>query len=346
VPRAASRHGVAGESRHLRTTPLSALSGRDSIYGLPVPGALLVFAPVNEEPLISLFFAAAAEGVSRTNAPTGGKFALSREEVFQLAKDYGPKALGAILILIAGLFVARWVGKLVSGALNRRDMEPPVRLLMVRLAKLVVVLLALLMAIQQLGFQLLPLVAGLSVAGVGVGLAMQGVLSNLVAGLTIIFVKKFRVGEYIEINGVQGQVEMIELFSTTLIHPDRSRILIPNRKIVGEIIHNYGIIRQANLSVGVGYDTDLNRALEIINDILRTNPRVLKDPAPGVGTSALADSSIVIAIKPWTALADFGAAQAEINKAVIERFREAEIQIPFPQREVRLVSSPELKSAA
>jgi len=293
--------------------------------------------------------AAADAGVAVTNNATasrmGGRI-LTREEIFQLAKDYGPRAVGAIIVFVVGLVIARWVGKFVMAALSKRDMEPPVRMLMVRFAKLFVLLLALLMAIQQLGFQLLPLIAGLGVAGVGVGLAMQGVLSNLVAGLTIIFVKPFRVGEYIEINQVEGQVEIIELFSTTLIHPDLSRVVVPNRKIVGEILHNYGKIRQANLSVGVGYDTDLNAALQIIRDILHENPRVLKQPAPGVGTSSLGDSSIVIAIKPWTALPDFGPAQAEINKAVIEKFREAGIQIPFPQREIRLLPGSETKSAA
>jgi small conductance mechanosensitive channel len=200
---------------------------------------------------------------------------------------------------------------------------------------------------ENLEIRLWPLMAGLGVAGVGVGLAMQGVLSNLVAGLTIIFVKSFRVGEYIQINNVQGQVDTIELFSTTLLHADRSRVIVPNRKIVGEIIHNYGKIRQVDLSVGVGYDTDLNRALEIIRDILNRNPRVLKDPAPAVGTATLADSSIVLAIKPWTSVADYGAVQGEITKAVVERFREAEIQIPFPQREVRIVSGagPEVAAA-
>jgi small conductance mechanosensitive channel len=184
------------------------------------------------------------------------------------------------------------------------------------------------------------------VAGVGVGLAMQGVLSNLVAGLTIIFVKPFRVGEYIEIVGVEGQVDTIELFSTSLVHPDRSRVVVPNRKIVGEIIHNYGKIRQLNLSVGVAYDTDLNKALAIVSDILERSPRTLKEPVPVIGTATLADSSIVIAIKPWTTLAEFGPAQAEVNKAVIERFREAGISIPFPQREIRLLPGADLKSVA
>jgi small conductance mechanosensitive channel len=179
-----------------------------------------------------------------------------------------------------------------------------------------------------------------------VGLAMQGVLSNLVAGLTIIFVKKFRVGEYIEINGVHGQVDNIELFSTTLIHPDLSRIIIPNRKIVGEIIHNYGKIRQLDLSVGVAYDTNLNQALEVIRGILARNVRVLKDPAPVLGTATLADSSIVLAIKPWVTLGDFGPAQAEINQEVVEKLKTAGISIPFPQREIRVLGNAPLRSAA
>jgi small conductance mechanosensitive channel len=288
---------------------------------------------------------AAVNAGSKTNAAPF-KIPLTREEIFTLTKDYGPKAVAAVIILIVGLLIARRVGKIMAATLAKRDMEPPVRMLFIRIAKLFVMLIAILAAVQQLGVELWPLIAGLGVAGVGVGLAMQGVLSNLVAGLTIIFVKPFRVGEYIQINNVEGQVDLIELFSTTLIHPDLSRVVIPNRKIVGEILHNYGKIRQASLSVGVAYDTDLNRAIEIIRDILARNPRVLKSPAPGVGTATLADSSIVLAIKPWMALADFAPAQAEINKAVVEAFRAAEIEIPFPQREIRLLPGADLKSVA
>jgi small conductance mechanosensitive channel len=313
---------------------------------------LLRFALVDAQPLTSWLLAAAGPSLAATNNPAGtntvgtGKFLLTRDEAFKLATDYGPKALGALLIIIAGLFIARWVGNILMHGLNKREMEPPLRMLLVRFAKLLVLLLAFMMGIQQLGFQLLPLVAGLGVAGVGVGLAMQGVLSNLVAGLTIIFVKKFRVGEYIEINGVHGQVDTIELFSTTLARADRSRLLIPNRKIVGEIIHNFGYVRRADLAVGVSYDTDLNRAISVIRGILSRNPRVLKDPEPAIGTSELADSAIVIAIKPWSSVADFGSMQAEVNKAVVEGLREAGIQMPFPQREVRLLGDSGIKAGA
>ena len=172
----------------------------------------------------------------------------NREAILGFLKQYGLNILVAVMFLIGGLIVGRWLGALTLRQLNKRDMEPPIRMLLVRIVKLLVLILTLLLIADNLQIKLLPLIAGLGIAGVGVGLAMQGVLSNLVAGLTIIFVKSFRVGEYIEIAGVHGQVHAIELFSTTLVHADRSRIVVPNRKIVGEIIHNYGVIRQADLS--------------------------------------------------------------------------------------------------
>ncbi len=183
------------------------------------------------------------------------------------------------------------------------------------------------------------LIAGISVAGVGVGLAMQGVLGNLIAGLTIVFTKPFRFGEYIEIAGVQGQVTSIELFTTTLLHPDQSRVVIPNRKIVGEILHNYGFIRQLNLSVGVAYGTNIDNALNVVRSVLAKNSRVLKEPVPVVGVTMLADSSINISIKPWTAVADYAPAQAEIYQAIVEQFRTNHISIPYPQREVRTLGA-------
>ena len=163
--------------------------------------------------------------------------------------------------------------------------------------------------------------------------------SNLFAGLTIIFTKPFRFGEYIEIAGVQGQVTNIELFTTTLLHSDQSKIVIPNRKIIGEILHNYGHIRQLDLSVSVAYGTNLTNAINVIRGVLSQNNRVLKEPAPVIGVSLLADSSVNIAIKPWTAVADFGPAQAEIYQAIAEQFRASGITIPFPQREIRMLGA-------
>jgi small conductance mechanosensitive channel len=119
-----------------------------------------------------------------------------------------------------------------------------------------------------------------------------------------------------------------------------SRVVVPNRKIVGEIMHNYGNVRQLDLSVGVAYGTDLNDATAIVRGVLGANPRVLKEPVAIVGVTMLADSSINIAVKPWVKVDDFVLAQAEIVQAVAEQLRAANISIPFPQREVRLLNNP------
>jgi small conductance mechanosensitive channel len=184
---------------------------------------------------------------------------------------------------------------------------------------------------------LLPLLAGLGVAGAGIALAMQGVLGNLAAGLTIIFTRPFKVGEYISIADEEGTLEEIKLFSTVLSHPDRSRIVIPNRKIVGEILHNYGTLRQLDVLVGVAYDTDIKQALQTIRDLLAAHPKILREPEPVIRVLTLADFSVQIAIRPWVTVADFIDASSEITQTVLETFRERGIRIPFPQREVRLL---------
>jgi small conductance mechanosensitive channel len=261
----------------------------------------------------------------------------TRSALLDLAILYGPRVLAAVLIIAVGFVVGRWVGRALDRLLRRLDLDVTVRTLVVRVAHLLVLLLFAIMALQNLGVELLPLIAGLGIAGAGIALALQGVLGNLAAGLTIIFTRPFRVGEYISIAGEEGLVESISLFSTILGHPDRSRVVIPNRKIVGEILHNYGTIRQLALTVGVAYDTDVGAALAVIEDVLSRNPRVLREPAPLVRVSALADSSVGIAVGPWVPVTDYGAAAGELNREILEALRAKDIVIPFPQREVRLL---------
>jgi small conductance mechanosensitive channel len=263
--------------------------------------------------------------------------AYAKKTAIELAIQFGPKLLVALLILVAGYYVGRWVGKLVDSMLAKLGLDEPLRVLLVRIVRILVLGLFFIMALQNLGVQLLPLIAGLGVAGAGVALAMQGVLGNLAAGLTIIFTRPFHVGEYISIVDEEGTVEDIKLFNTVLSHPDRSRIVIPNRKIVGEILHNFGTLRQLDVIVNVAYDTDIRQALATIQDLLRQHPKILQEPEPFIRVLALADSSVQIAIRPWTAAADFYVTAGEVTQAVLETFRERGIQIPFPQREVRLL---------
>ncbi|SDH92584.1 mechanosensitive ion channel family protein [Propionivibrio dicarboxylicus] len=256
-----------------------------------------------------------------------------------MAVRFGPKLVVALVILFIGHLLGRWVGRLVERLLVRLKFEAPVRVLLVRTAHLIVFGFFIIMALQNLGVELLPLIAGLGVAGAGVALAMQGILGNVAAGLTIIFTRPFHVGDYLSIGTEEGEVLDVTLFSTTLGHTDRSKVIIPNRKIVGEIMHNYSNMRQLDLVVGVAYDTNLEAAFRLINGILSANPRVLPEPAPVVAVSQLAEFAVAISVRPWVRVPDYVAASGEINRAILETFRAEGVEIPVPQQEVRMLGA-------
>src|SRR5437773_1800740 len=252
---------------------------------------------------------------------------------------YGFQVLGAIVILAIGFLLAGWLAKTADRRFQKQQMEPPMRSLMVRVIKIIVLLMAFVVALDKFGFSIAPLVAGIGVAGLGVGFAMQGVLGNLMAGLTIIFTKPFRVGEYIEINEEKGDVSMITLSSTILVHPDHSRVIIPNRKIVGEILHNFGTMRQLHLAVHVPHHADLNQALEACRQIVDANIRVLKDPIPSLGIGAVAAGGIKLTVEPWVRVVDVVPAEAEIYQGLVEAFRTRRIGVPVTAHEVRMLEA-------
>jgi small conductance mechanosensitive channel len=247
------------------------------------------------------------------------------EQLLGIAVTYGPRTLVAALMLLAGYFAGQWAGRVAGRSIERYGIEPPVRALLESAARILVFGLFVIMALQNIGVELLPLVAGLGVAGAAIALAMQGVLGNIAAGLTIIFSKPFRVGDYVSIVGVHGEVLDIRLSSTTLGHADLSRVVVPNRKIVGEILHNHGRIRQLAIEVGVPYEADVEDAIDTAQAVLRANPRVLRDPVPGVGIARLGDTGVTLSITPWVAVNDYGAAGGEINQALLQAFRNRKI---------------------
>jgi len=262
-----------------------------------------------------------------------------RSTAIDLGMKFGPKLVVAILILVAGYAAGRWAAGATTRMLARLQLDAPVRRLIERVVQVLVLALFTVMALQNLGVELLPLIAGVGVAGAGIALAMQGVLGNVVAGLTIIFTRPFRVGDYISIAKEEGEVLDISLSSTVLGHPDRSRVVVPNRKIVGEILHNYGTLRQLSVVVGVAYGTDLGAARRVIEELLQANPRVLSDPAPVISVLRLDDSRVAIGVAPWVKVPDFAAASGEINEAIVEAFGRRGIVIPPPQREIRMLAA-------
>jgi small conductance mechanosensitive channel len=259
--------------------------------------------------------------------------------LIDLAIRFGPKLLVATLILVAGGVVAGWVARASGRALAKFDLEPPLRALLARVARVAVIALFLILALQNLGVELLPLIAGLSVAGAGLALATQGVLSNLVAGLTIIFTKPYRVGDYVAIVGVEGRVDEITLFNTVLAHADRSRVVVPNRKIVGEILHNYGRIRQSSASVQVAHGGDLGVALRAIGEVVAADARLLRDPPPLVQVAALSAAGVEIAVRPWVAVADYGLVESDLYVAIVAALGARGVAIAHPQLEVRMLGA-------
>lgn len=259
-----------------------------------------------------------------------------RDTLIDLAVRYGFQVLGAVVILVAASIAGRLAGRAIDRWLAEKQFEPPMRKLAARLVWVVVMLLAAVMALDRFGFQIAPLVAGLGVAGLGITFALQGVLSNVMAGLTIIFTKPFRTGEYIEVVSVHGEVTEISIFSTILTHADRSRVVIPNRKIVGEILHNYGSVRQMHLTLGVAHGVDTARAVALAREVVEANARALKQPPAVIGIKSLGDSGISITVDPWVAVVDYIAASAEIYQGLVERFRAERIELSIPGQ-LRLV---------
>jgi len=263
----------------------------------------------------------------------------TQELVVEILTRYGIQLLAALAILVAGLLIARWLGNIADARFEKTQMEPPMRILLVRTIKIIVFVLAFLVALDKFGFSVAPLVAGIGVAGLGAGLALQGVFSNLVAGLTIIFTKPFRVGEYIEIVGVRGDVSAIDLSTTTLIQADLSRVIVPNRKIVGEILHNFGTMRQLTLTIRVPHTTDLNAAVQAAQQIAMQSARVLKDPAPSAGIASVDDSGIKISVWAWVRVVDVIPAEPELYQSFVEAFRARGIGNPVAAHEVKLLDA-------
>jgi small conductance mechanosensitive channel len=268
-----------------------------------------------------------------------------KSTALDLSIRFGPKLLAAMVIFALGVTVSRWMSVVLTRALERIQLEPPVRSLLARIVRTIVLGVFMIMALQNLGVELLPLIAGLGVLGAGVALAMQGLLSDVAAGLSIIFSRPFRVGEYISVVDEEGTVEDISLFSTTLAHPDGSQVVIPNRKIVGEIYHNFGTTRELSISVGVAYDTDFDRAIAAIEQVLRANRRVLQEPVPLVQPIRLADSSVEMAVRCSVAVPDYIPARGELTRAIVEVCRERGIAIPFPRRDVHVIGDALLRDA-
>jgi len=259
--------------------------------------------------------------------------------VTDLLVRYSFQVLAALAIFGVGLLCARVVGRLIARSLARTAIELHLQRLLVRIGKVLVLLFTVIIALDKFGVQVTALVAGISVAGVAASFAVQGVLANVAAGLSIMLSHHFRIGDYIEIGTVRGQVQAIDLSMTVLRTLEDARVIVPNRRIVGEVIYNYTAERRVPLAVTLAYGQNLDEVLRVIHEVLAGNPRVLTTPVPEVGITRLDDTGILITLRPWCRAEEYWPVHYEVYRAVLDRFAERRIALAVPRQEVRLLGA-------
>ncbi len=253
---------------------------------------------------------------------------------------YGLKIIGAILILIVGRIIAGIGRKTVTRLLEKSKTDPAVVSFVSSLTYVLILTLAVLAALAKFGIQTASFVAILGAAGFAVGFALQGSLGNFAAGVLILVLRPFKVGDYIMGAGEAGTVKAIRLFTTELATPDNVKIMIPNGKLFGDTIKNVSgyDTRRIDLVIGIAYDSDIQRAHDVIADLIAQDERILKDPAPQIAVSELADSSVNLVVRPWVASQDYWAVRFALTRNIKEGFDQNGIEIPFPQRVVHTVA--------
>ena len=260
-------------------------------------------------------------------------------ETVDLAVQYGLDVVGALIILIGGWVAAGWVRRKLLRVLERTPRVDqtlrPVIASVVRYAILVFVLIAVL---AQFGVQTTSIIALLAAGGLAIGLALQGTLQNIAAGIMLLFLRPFRVGEYIDAEGLAGTIEEIGLFTTQMRTYDGIYLEVPNAKIWNRAITNYSRVeaRRLDLVVGIGYQDDIDKALAAMMDLLVKDERVNDDPEPQVMVKELGDSSVNLNLRCWIAPGDYWSLRFDLTKAIKQRLDAEGITIPFPQRDVHL----------
>jgi len=228
----------------------------------------------------------------------------------------------------------------VKNLLEKTSTDASIISFVTRLIYVLILIFSLIAALAKFGIQTTSFVAVLGAAGLAVGLALQGSLANFAAGILLLMLRPFKVGDYINGAGEAGTVKEISLFTTILTTPDNVKIIVPNGKLFGDTIKNISAYdtRRLDLEVGIGYSSDIQKAFNIIHLLIKADSRVLDDPVVQIAVSELADSSVNLIIRPWVKKEDYWPLKFDLTRKIKEAFEEDGIEIPFPQRTVHIVS--------
>ncbi len=258
--------------------------------------------------------------------------------IVNLVSTWGLKVLGALALLFLGRIAAGWTRRIVRKALIAANVDATLVPFIAGVAYYVIMIAVMVAVLGLVGIQTASLLAILGAAGLAIGLALQGTLSNVSSGVMLLVFRPFQVGDYIEAGGTAGSVQAIGLFSTTLNTPDNVRILVPNSSVYGQTIKNYAAndTRRNDIVIGISYDDDIGLAAETIKRVLAADERVLPEPEPVVAVSELGDSSVNLVVRPWCKKEDYWGLRFDLLRTLKEQLEAAGCSIPYPQRDVHL----------
>ena len=260
------------------------------------------------------------------------------DKILEMISLYGVKVLTALVVFIVGRWISKGVRKLITRMMNKADVDPIIVGFTSNIAYIALLMFVVIAALGQLGIQTTSFIAILGAAGLAIGLALQGSLSNFAAGFLMVIFRPFNVGDYIEGAGMEGTVEQIQIFTTTLVTLDNKTVIIPNAKLTGDNIINWTVkgTRRVDMVFGIGYGDDIDIARQVIEGVLAKDDRILKDPAIQISVAELGDSSVNFVVRPWVKCDDYWDVYMDTTENIKKAFDAGNVNIPFPQRDVHL----------
>jgi small conductance mechanosensitive channel len=264
------------------------------------------------------------------------------DTAIDLLLTWGISVIGAIALLIVGRIVAGWIRNSITKGLTKANTDASLIPFFASMAYYVVLAVVVIAVLNLFGIETTSLIAVLGAAGLAVGLALQGTLSNFAAGVMLLVFRPIRVGDFVEVAGQAGTVAEISIFSTLMNTADNVRITIPNAQVYGDTVKNYSFndTRRIDLVMGIGYGDDIGTAVSIIERVITSDDRTLRDPAPKVAVAELGDSSVNLVVRPWCKSADYWGLRCDLTRKLKEELEAGGCNIPFPQRDIHVIEFP------
>ena len=258
------------------------------------------------------------------------------QQAITMGMEAGKSILLAVVVAVVGRYIVKFINKLVAGMLERRNVEPTIQTFLKSFVNILLVTLLIITVISTLGVNTTSLAALLASAGLAVGMALSGNMQNLAGGLILLFFKPYKVGDFIEAQGVSGIVKAIQIFHTVLTTPDNKVLFIPNGPLSSGNVINYSKngTRRVDFTVSVEYGTDVEKVKSVTLELLKKDERILQDPAPFIAVKELADSSVDFTLRVWVNVADYWDVFFDTNERIYTEFNKQGIGFPFPQIQV------------